>query len=86
MEVEDFGSETGMELMDQIEKHYCTKVQRGLLLKKYYIPDISAEELPETGVETSLCAVAVQTEETPAVEAVENVTGNSSASGKNGNP
>lgn len=37
MATEDFDSDVGMELMEQLEAHYPPKVQRGLLLNKYYI-------------------------------------------------
>lgn len=37
--MEDFDSDTGMDLMDRLEEHYSSKVQRGLMLHKYYIDE-----------------------------------------------
>lgn len=36
---EDFDSDAGMELMERLEEHYPSKVQRGLMLNKYYIDE-----------------------------------------------
>ena len=42
---EDFDSDAGMDLLEKLEEHYPSKVQRGLMLNKYYIEeDIGATE------------------------------------------
>lgn len=37
--MEDFDSDAGMDLMEKLEAHYSSKVQRGLMLNKYYIEE-----------------------------------------------
>ena len=48
---EDFDSDAGMDLMEKIEEHYPSKVQRGLMLNKYYIDEEASvgavEETPD---------------------------------------
>lgn len=53
MTTEDFDSDTGMELMERLEAHYSSKVQRGLLLDKYYIEKESCEAETSAPVQTA---------------------------------
>jgi len=68
---EDFDSDAGMDLMEKIEEHYPSKVQRGLMLNKYYIDEeASVGAVEETLIVTPALSVdEAGAEAVPEVEA-----------------
>lgn len=63
LEVEDFNSDAGLELMERIEDYYSSKVQRGLMLKKYYLPDEMIIKKVEKSEENNQSEAAAETDE-----------------------
>lgn len=43
MEIEDFGSDSAIELLDSLDKIYPSRVQVGLAQKKYYLPNEASD-------------------------------------------
>ena len=64
---EDFDSDAGMELMERLEEHYPSKVQRGLMLNKYYV-DEDAGVVEEDGIAQVDIPVAEEVETPTDVE------------------